>query len=398
MSSSAEIRPGVHWVGVRHPELKVFDELFPTRQGTTYNAFVVQGEKKTALIDTVKAPFTGEYLEKVTALVPLEKIDLVVVNHTEPDHSGALLHLLKKRPDLPVYCTKPGENFLRQLFNQPFNAQVVADGQEIDLGGRTLRFLLAPSLHWPDTMFTFLPEEGVLFPCDGFGAHYCGEGLFNDQVPDLTEYARFYFDAIMRPFKEKIREALAKLEGLDIRMICPSHGPLLRHDPQAAVANYRLWAAPPPPSDRPRALLLTLSPHGNTREMGALIREGLERKGVEVVEKAISEAADDDLRDEMERADILLVGTATINRDAPPPVWKALALISTVTPKGRLGGAFGSFGWSGEAVKLVEERLRGLKYALPVPGVSFRFRPTEEDRQACRQFGEQVGEAATVQP
>lgn len=393
MSSFAEIRPNIYWVGVRHPELKIFDELFPTRRGTTYNSFLVRGSGKTALIDTVKAPFAEEFLEKVRGIVPLEEIDLVVVNHTEPDHSGALERLLEVNPDLPVYITRPGENFLGQLFNQPLNTHVVADGEEIDLGGKTLRFILAPYLHWPDTMFTYLPEDKILFPCDAFGAHLCGDGLYNDQVEGLEADFKFYFETIMRPFKEKIREAVAKVENLPIDLICPSHGPLLRRDPLAAIESYKKWSAPPPPSDRKRALLLTLSPHGNTRAMAALVGQGLESRSVEVKELALANTSDEDLRDEIERADALLVGVPTINRDAPPPVWHALALLSTVTPKGKVGAAFGSYGWSGEAVKLVEERLRGLKYTLAAEGLCFRFRPTSEDQQACRAFGEQVGEA-----
>lgn len=390
MSGTVELCPDVYWLGAKHPGLKVFDELFPTRHGTTYNAYLVRGTEKTALIDTVKAPFADQYLEKLQSLTPLDKIDLVVVNHTEPDHSGALEKLLKLNPQITVYCTRPGENFLRQLFDVPMQSHVVADGEEVDLGGKTLRFLLAPYLHWPDTMFTYLPEDQLLFSCDAFGAHFCAEGLFDDEVPDFSIEYGYYFDAIMRPFKDKIREAVAKVEGLDLKMVCPSHGPLRRRDPEGAIAGYRQMAAAPPPSEKKRALVLTISPHGNTRAMAAAVRQGLESRGVEVVEKSVTETAEAELRDELERADALLVGTPTVNRDAPPPVWKALSLVSTITPKGKVGAAFGSYGWSGEAVKMVEERLKGLKYQLMAPGLCFRFKPTLADIKACRDFGEEV--------
>ena len=390
MTGVTEISPGVFWLGAKHPTLKVFDELFPTRHGTTYNAYLVRGTEKTALIDTVKAPFTDLYLEKLRSLTPLEKIDLVVVNHTEPDHSGALGKLLQLNPDITVYCTRPGENFLRQLFEGPMTTHVVSDGEEVDLGGKTLRFLLAPYLHWPDTMFTHLPEDRVLFPCDAFGAHFCGEGLFDDEMPDFSFEYGYYFDTIMRPFKDKIREAVAKVEGLDLKLLCPSHGPLRRRDPMEAIAGYRRLAALPEPSARKRVLLLTLSPHGNTRAMGAAVRQGIESEDLEVVERSMVDMDDADLRDELERADALLVGTPTINRDAPPPVWKALSLLSTVTPKGKTGAVFGSYGWSGEAVKMVEERLKGLKYTLAASGLCFRFKPTVADIEACRSFGREV--------
>ena len=390
MSAIEEIRPGVHWLGARHPELKMFDELFPTRRGTTYNAYLVRGTQKTALIDTVKAPFTEPYLEKVRSLIPLEKIDLVVINHTEPDHTGALEALLQLNPGITVCCTRPGENFLKELLHRPFNSRVISEGEEIDLGGRTLRFLPAPYLHWPDTMFTWLAEEGILFSCDAFGAHFCSEKLYDDEVEDFSAEFAFYFDTIMRPFKDKIREAVAKVEGLPIQLICPSHGPVLRRGAQEAVASYRRWAAPPAIPAAKRVLVLTLSPHGNTREMAVHVREGLEARGLEVIERSLSETSVAQLRDDLEQTGALLFGTPTVNRDAPPPVWQALGLLSSVTPGGKIGAAFGSYGWSGEAVKLVEERLKGLKYQLAAPGLFFRFRPTDADMEACRRFGEQI--------
>ena len=231
MSNTAEICSNVHWVGARHPELTVFDELFPTRRGTTYNAYLVQGSEKIALIDTVKEMFSEEYLDKVGSIVPLEKIDLVVVNHAEPDHSGALGALLERNPDVTICCTRPGAKFLEELYERPLNTRVVSDGEEIDLGSKTLRFYMAPFLHWPDTMFTYLPEDAILFSCDAFGAHFCGPGLYNDEVGAFSSEFAFYFDTIMRPFKDKIREAVAKVEGLDLSMICPSHGPLFRNYP-----------------------------------------------------------------------------------------------------------------------------------------------------------------------
>jgi flavorubredoxin len=386
MDHPQEIIPGVSWVGVRHPDLKVFDELFPTRNGTTYNAYLVRGRDQTALIDTVKAPFTKEFLAKLAATGGLEQVDLVVVNHTEPDHSGALLELLKQRPELPVYCTRAAQNFLGQLINGPFNAQVVSDGQELDLGGRTLRFLLAPYLHWPDTMFTYLVEDGVLFSCDAFGSHYCASQLFDDEIPDFSMDFHFYFDCIMRPFKDKVREAVAKVDQLELKMICPSHGPILRRDPNGVVDCYRRWSVPPPAKAKPRALLLTLSAHGNTRQMATVIGEELAKLDFQVTELRMYEMRDSDLRDELELADLVLVGSPTINRDAPPQLWHALSLFSLVTPKAKVAAVFGSYGWSGEAVKMIEERLQGLRFKLPVPSLSVRFTPTEENLKACQDF------------
>ena len=390
MKQSQEITSNVFWVGVRHADLKIFDELFPTHNGTTYNSYVIRGEQKTALIDTVKAPFTDEFFAKIEEVVGLDQIDLVVINHTEPDHSGALARLLERRPDLPVYCTRPAQSFLGQLMNAPFNAHVVSDGDEIDLGGRTLRFVLAPYLHWPDTMFTYLVEDAILFPCDAFGAHYCASKLFDDEIPDFSHDFHFYFDCIMRPFKNQVRAAVSKVEDLEIKMLCPSHGPIRRIDPRAVIDSYRRWSALPPEQPNPRALMLTLSSHGNTHSMAAAVREELEKQNFNVVELRMCDMRDGDLRDELELADLVLVGTATINRDAPPQAWHALSLFSLVTPKAKIAAAFGSFGWSGEAVKLVEDRLKGLRFKLPVPALTLRFSPTEDNLRECREFASQL--------
>ncbi|NOY13586.1 MAG: FprA family A-type flavoprotein [Deltaproteobacteria bacterium] len=397
MNHSISIVDNVHWVGVRHPDLKVFDDLFPTRNGSTYNSYLVQGTEKTALIDTVKVSFAEEFFAKVREQVPLEKIDIIVVNHTEPDHSGALNLVLEKNPEVQIYCTKAGENFLKQLLNRPFNAVIVSDGDEIDLGGKTLRFILAPYLHWPDTMFTYLAEDELLFSCDAFGAHYCPNHLFDDEINEFYTDFHFYFDCIMRPFKDKIRDALAKIKDLPIKMVCPSHGPIRRSSGEFAIQSYARWAAAPPSAGRPKVVMAVLSSHGNTRNMAKVIRTELEAQGFDISLFSLSEMRDDDYRDALESADLLLIGTPTIQRDAPPQVWHALSLISSVTPKTRAGAVFGSFGWSGEAVKMVEQRLAGLKYKLIADGISFRFTPTQENMDSCRKFAEQIAGAVLTE-
>ncbi len=390
-----EIQKDIFWVGVKHPELKNFDELYPTLNGTTYNSYIIRGGKKTVLVDTVEEEFAGQFLDNVRRVLPIEELDIVVVNHTEHDHSGVMAALLKINPRLQVVCTRSAENFLKQLLNRSFNADVVAKEKEIDLGGKNLRFFPLPFLHWPDTMMTYLEEQSMLFSGDAFGSHFCCEGLFDDEAGDFSEDFRIYFDSIIRPFKKNVRDALARLKGLDLKMICPTHGPVWRSEIGRAVVLYREWSAEPFQSGKKRVLMLTHSPHGTTRRMGQEVSKALAVKGIETVELPAIDLDEAKFKNELERCDALVVGAATINRDAGPPLWKALALLSTVTPQSKVAAVFGAFGWSGEAVELIEERLKGLQYQLPVAGLKWRFNPTEDDQKACFEFGIKFAEALT---
>lgn len=392
-NSVVEVNSSVQWVGVRHPDLEYFDDLFPTHNGTTYNSYLVQGRDKTVLIDCVKEKFADEFFANIEQCLPLKDIDAVVVNHTEPDHSGALGRLVELNPNIVVYCSRPGANFLKQLVHKPLNIEVVEDGQELDLGGKTLRFISAPFLHWPDTIFTYLIEDKILFSCDAFGAHYCPKDqLFDDQIADFSADFHLYFDCIMRPFKDKIRAALQRIEGLQIDMVCPSHGPIRRLTHADAIHAYRRWSALPPEGEKPKAVLAVLSSHGNTRQMAEVIRETLEKRGFDVLEFALCGMRDDDYRDALEQADVVIFGSPTIQRDAPPHVWHALSLLSTVTLKSRMAAIFGSFGWSGEAPGMIEGRLAGLKFKLAAETLTCRFTPTEEVFSACSRLADQIAD------
>jgi flavorubredoxin len=397
MSGVVEVWPDVHWVGVPHPELRVFDDLFPTAHGTTYNSFLIRGAEKTALIDTVKGRFGPELLRKVRQLVDPAQIDYVVMNHTEPDHSGALSALLEQAPRATVLCSPMANTFLHRIYDLKFTSRTVKDGETVDLGGKRLRFIMAPFLHWPDTMFTLL-EPGVLFTCDAFGAHHCGASVFDDECADTTADMRFYYDCLVRPFKDKVLSAIDKIRGERIDLICPSHGPVLREDPWRAVALYESWSR----TDHLRqtgkgsrkVVILYMSPHGNTGKMAEAVAAGAALEGVEVVRKHIGELSEDEVRDLMEEADALVFGVPTINRDVPKPMWAVLSLLSSVKLRTSIAGVFGSYGWSGEACKLAEDRLRGLRFRLPVAPVRASFAARPETLAECRALGKAVAEEA----
>ncbi len=389
MSGTVTIKPGIHWLGALHPELRVFDDLFPTEHGTTYNSYLIEGNDKIALIDTVKIKFVDQYLDKVTSLVDPAKIDYIIVNHAEPDHSGSLAYLLDHCPNATVVSTQAAKNFVTNMIHKPFQSKIVKDGDTLDLGGRTLRFIMAPFLHWPDTMFTRLEEDRIMFTCDAFGAHYCNvRSIFNDEIEDFTSAREFYYDCLMRPFKDKVLMAIEKIRHEVIDMICPSHGPIIRKDPWQVIQQYENWSKPT--SFGKKVVLLYISPHGNTEKMARALVEGAEQDSIEVASHHIVGLTDGELRDLMESADALVFGVPTINRDVPKPMWDVLAYLSTIKLKTNLAAVFGSYGWSGEACKMVEERLKGMGFKLVAEPLRAVFNPTTELLDQCRALGQAV--------
>lgn len=388
MNDVIEIQPGLYWIGAEDPELRTFDDLFPTEQGTTYNSYLIKGKEKIAIVDTVKEERAEEFLAKVKKLVDPADVDYFIINHTEPDHSGSLAFILRHCPKATVVSTQAANTFLKNLIHTEFPAHIVKDGEVIDLGGRHIRFIVAPFLHWPDTMFALLEEDGVLFTCDAFGAHYCGPSIFNDELPEYVKDMQFYFDCIMRPFKDRALAAIAKIKGERIEVVCPSHGPVLRSDPWKYIGYYETWCQPA--AEGKRVVIFYLSPHGNTEKMAAAVAKGAALPGVEVASYHINHLSADEIRDHMEEADALIFGIPTINRDIPKPMWDVLAYLSSVKLKTTIGAVFGSYGWSGEACKMAEERLKGLNFKLPAPFVRTPFTPRPEVLEQCEALGRTI--------
>ncbi|OEU71347.1 MAG: hypothetical protein BA874_09275 [Desulfuromonadales bacterium C00003068] len=393
---SIKIAEGVHWVGAYHPDLEVFDELYPTESGTTYNSFLIQGKNKTVLIDTVDEHFFDEFIERIEEVCSVADIDFIVSNHTEHDHSGSIEKMLELNPKIQVIASRSGEKFLQEQINKPINSRSIKDGEQLDLGGRTLQFMVVPFLHWPDTMFTYLVEDEILFSCDAFGAHHCPKDnrIFCDELAaDISVDFKIYFDTIIRPFKSNVRSALAKLSDTAIQMVCPSHGPIYRQGIAGLVENYQSWSQEVEATNGKRVLMLEHSPHGTVRAMGDRVTQHLELRDCCVVRLAAITLDEEQFMRELEQCDALVVAAATINRDAGPPVWQALRLLSAVTPKNKLAIVYGAFGWSGEAVNLIEQRLVGQRYKLAGEGVRWQFSPTPEDIKKCLSLADSLVDA-----
>jgi len=382
------IREGIYWTGVLDPDLRLFDILFPTEGGTTYNSYLVKGEK-IAVIDTAKGRCYDQFLSNVRSLVDPSDVDYIICNHMEPDHSGSLAAFLKESKNARVVVSRTGEHFVSNILNADVNPMKMGDGDVLDLGGKTLRFISAPFLHWPDTMFTHAVEDKVLFSCDVFGSHYCDERMFDDLVGDFSGEFEYYYQGIMGPFKEKLLEAVDKIKDLDIEIIAPSHGPILRTDPWKYVTQYVEWSTPSP-AEAKKVLIFYASAHGNTKMMANEVAKGANIDGVEVELFDLTEVAPGDVLDGIATSQALIIGSPTINGDAVKPVWDLLSSLATIKLRGKVGAAFGSYGWSGEAVGMIEDRLKSLKFKIPEPGVKFTLVPTAEELKSCREFGARI--------
>ncbi len=385
------IAENVYWVGVLNPDLRIFDIIMKTENGTSYNAYVVRGREKTALIETVKHGFKDEFLATVEQVVPLTEIDYLVCNHLEPDHSGSILDTLQRMPKAKIVVSKNGAAFLKELTNQDLQPMTVGSGDRLDLGGKTLEFITAPFLHWPDTMFTYIPEDATLFPCDFLGCHYSHEGILSDRVGDFSFAFEHYFQAIMGPFKEYVLKGLEAIQNRPLKVIAPSHGPVLNHNLEQFLNSYRQWSTPH------RGLesipVFYVSAYGMTGRLAQAVAEGVQSAGVQASLFDLEGAEIGSLIPVLEQASGILVGSCTINGDAVKPVWDFLSSLATVKLKGKLVAAFGSYGWSGEAVPMLEERLKSLKFKVVSPGLRVRFQPREEDLQAARDLGKTVAQA-----
>ena len=395
---AVEVMAGLHWIGALDPGLRTFDVIMQTDLGTSYNAYALRGAAGVAIIDTVKAEFTNEFLARLEQVARYDEITLIVLNHLEPDHTGALPALLARAPQARVRLSPRGLPMLRALLGADFETYDIAPvttGQSVDLGVRRLSFLTTPYVHWPDTQCTLLEPERVLFTCDLLGSHLCDARLFDDLVGDFTAAQAHYYDCIMRPFRSFVTAALDMIEPLAPALIAPAHGPILRADPQAALRHYRsLTAARGLATVAAGEKLLAVfyaSAYGATARLAQAIAEGAETEpGVSV---AVIDLQAQDLApfaDLLEAADGIVLGSPTVNGDAVRPIWDLLIRLTDIETRGKLGAAFGTFGWSGEAVRLVEARLQGLKMRLPEPGLRVKMHPLAQEVAEGHAFGQRL--------
>lgn len=386
-----ELAQNVWWVGAVDPDLRIFDIIMRAEHGTSYNSYIVKGDQAIAVIETVKNGFFEEFLANIKSVVDPTQIKYIILNHMEPDHSGSIGELLKLAPEAKIVVSKTGEHFIKNIVNFEPNLIKVGDGDQIDLGGKTLQFISAPFLHWPDSMFTYLAEDRILFDCDFLGSHYADPMLFGDLTSDFFNDFKYYYDHIMRPFKRYVLQALEKLEKYPLAIIAPGHGPVIRSNIPEYIKCYRDWSTANP--ERKRVVVAYVSAYGNTAKLAEKITVGIKQAGAEAEIFNLLETPVADLVDLIEGSKGLAVGSPTINGDAVKPVHDLLSSLATLSLKGKLGTAFGSYGWSGEAVPNLESRLAAMKFKVINSTVKPILIPTEADLNNAVEFGKAFGNA-----
>ncbi|MDD3402556.1 MAG: FAD-dependent oxidoreductase [Hespellia sp.] len=390
-----ELKPGIYWNGVLDTELKVFDIIMETEFGTTYNSYVIRGSEKTALVETAKAKFCDEYIKRVEEITPIYDIDYIIVNHTEPDHAGSAEKLIEMNPNIMVVGTGTAINFLKQIVNHDFYSMPVKEGSTLSLGDKTLQFLTVPNLHWPDTMYTYVAEDKVLFTCDSFGSHYSHAGILRSTVTDEEGYLRatkYYFDNILGPFKNPyMLKALNRIKDFEVEMICPGHGPVLDSHIEELKEIYYKWCSEPAPNAKKTVIIPYVSAYGYTRELAACIEQGIKDSGdIQVECYDLVETDSAVVAGKLPLADGILFGTPTILAEALKPVWDLATGLYPPIFKGKLASAFGSYGWSGEAVPHIIERLKQSKMNV-LDGFRIKFKPSENEQTDAYEFGYNFG-------
>lgn len=392
---SFKLNESITYVGKIDWELRKFHgEEYSTHRGSSYNSYLVRDEK-TVLIDTVWQPFGQEFVTKLKQEIDLKEIDYIIMNHSEPDHSGALPFLMEEIPNTPIYCTANGRKIIQGHYHKDWNFVEVKTGDRLQLGKREIIFIEARMLHWPDTMFSYLTEDNILFSNDGFGQHLASEHMYNDLVntAELHYEALKYYGNILTPFSKlveaKINEIL-KL-GLPVNMICPSHGVIWRDNPLQIVELYQKWAKD---YQENQVTIIYDTMWNSTRKMAEALASGIRMVNPELTVKLYNSARSDktDIVAEVFRSKAVLVGSATINNGYLYSIAGILDEIKGMKFKNKKAAAFGSYGWSGEAVKLLSEELSKSGFDIIDDGVRLLWVPDEEGLAQCVEMGRRIGE------
>ncbi len=387
---SKRVTDKVTWVGKIDWELKKFhgDEL-STMEGSSYNSYLIR-DKKTVLIDTVWGPYDTEFVDRLKEEIDLKEIDYIVMNHNESDHSGTLPALMREIPDTPIYCTKKGESILRGLYHQDWNYVNVKTGDELEIGDSKLVFVEASMLHWPDTMMTYMTGDNILFSNDVFGQHYASEMLYDDMddISKLLHEAEKYYTNIITPFSTFVTKKLAEVQGMNLKidLVAPSHGIIWRENIGLIMDLYAKWANN---YQEDQITLIYDTMWQSTRKMAEAIAEGIQQASPNTTIKILNAVKNDknDILVEVFKSKAILVGSPTINNGFSYAIAGILEMIKGLKFKNKKAASFGSYGWSGEAAKLIKEFLEESKFAIVNDGIRVNWAPDQETIEQLREYG-----------
>ena len=382
----------VSWIGVLDRDIVTFDVVMETRYGTTYNSYFINAEKK-VIVETVKERYWDVYHEKLVKMVDPGEIDYIVMDHTEPDHSGCLARLLEIAPKARVVGSGNAIRYLKDLLGFEFPHLIVKDGHTLDLGDKTLKFISAANLHWPDSMMTYLVEEKILFTCDIFGEHFCHEGMFDDTAPDFGDAFKYYFDVIMKPYSRFMLQAIDRISQLDISIIAPGHGMILRKDWKKWVeltVKYSEEYLQNPYLNK--VFVGYVSAYHNTGLMAEKIAEGIRSTGDLEVDLCDIENMDLTAIDQkLTQSSGVVLGCPTFSQNILLPIYYVFAAINPIRDRGKLAAVFGSYGWSGEGAKIMTSALTSLKLNVMDEGLMIKFTPHADSLQKCFDYGKAYG-------
>lgn len=397
--AATPITQSVHFIGAFDPMIRTFDIIMKTANGSSYNSYLVRGSKGVCVMDTVKKEFSEQFFTRLEQLCTYDEICYIVLHHLEPDHSGALVELMERAPQAKLIISGRAVMMLKALVKKDIEFEVANTGKIISLGDKTIEFLSTPFLHWPDTMSSYLHEEKILFSGDVFGSHYYDERLFDDEVGDFSYAFKYYYEHIMRPFKQYVREALKLYSKFEISLIAPLHGPVLRTNPNNYIHKYEVWSqdAKAHKNIEGKKILSVfyMSSYDNTLAMAEKITKGADAvEGVIASMYDLASLEEQNMIDLLEESDAVIIGSPTVNGDAVKPAWDLLACMPYLESAGKIGATFGSYGWTGEAPEMLHDRMRWLKFRLPVDPLKIKLIPNQEELMECEAFGREVAEIA----
>ncbi len=387
-----EIADDVYWVGAIDWNLRIYHNTYSTHHGTSYNSYLIMDDK-VALVDAVYGPFGEELIGRISEKIPPEQISYVIVNHSEPDHSGALPLLMKRAPKARIFCTAKCKDYLKRLYFADWEFTTVKTGDEISLGKKTLRFIEAPMMHWPDSMFTYVKERSLLLSNDAFGQHIASSQRFVDEIDEgiIWEEEAKYFANTLYPFTTLIKKKLDEINnsGLPIKMIAPSHGLIWRKDPHRVLDKYMYWAEG---KAEQKVLVAYDTMWESTAAMARAMVEGIQRVGIAVKACRLSASDLSDVNKDVLESKGLIVGSSTVNNTVLPAMATFLEELKGLRPKKKVACAFGSHGWGGGAVKVIEKALQQAGIDVIQPGLMVKHRPDPEGLNECVEFGKKLAE------